>query len=602
MASHKNFQVDRNKKKNTKNIFEKGNMTRKETPKSERMMNAIAERASFYRTNPHRFVKECLGIDLKLFQQIILWAMFHMNYVTYIASRGQGKSFLTAIFCVTRAILFPDSEIVVGAGQKSQARELVGKIEKMRNDSPFLQREIRDLKNTANDSRVDFHNGSFVKTVASNEGARGNRAHVLVVDEYRLVDLDIINTVLRKFRSAPRQPKFMNKPEYKGQEKYEEPNQEIYLSSAGFKSEHAYDRVVSYANSMINKAPYFVCSIPYQMAIKEGLLRRGQVEEEMQELTFSEVSWYMEMDSLFYGQSTSSLFKFEDLLKSRKVSKMFYPKEVLSLLGDKSFATPKKETGEIRVVSADIAVMGGGGKNDATALTVARLIPKKDGYDREIVYLETFEGMHTILQAVRIKQLYYDFACDYIVLDRAGAGIGVYDALAEKTTDKERGIEYEPLSCFNNDELAKRCMYPNAPKVIYAIHATGELNSDIAFKFNDDLKRGKILLPVIEVEGNEFLISSEKYTQLPLDLQQKFKMPYVHASLLINETINLETEINPDNGRVKLKEARNARKDRYSSISYLNFFASELELKNRKKRNNNIDPSKLFMARRAKLY
>lgn len=150
-------------------------MTRKQMPKSERMMFAVAERTSYYRANPHRFVRECLGIELKLFQQIILWFMFHMNYVTYIASRGQGKSYLTAIYCVTRAILYPDSEIVVAAGQKSQARELIGKIEKMRNDSYFLRREIRDLKNTANDSRVDFHGGSFVKTVASNEGARGRQ-------------------------------------------------------------------------------------------------------------------------------------------------------------------------------------------------------------------------------------------------------------------------------------------------------------------------------------------------------------------------------------------------------------------------------------------
>lgn len=430
-----------------------------------------------------------------------------------------------------------------------------------------------------------------------------NRAHVLVVDEYRLVPIDIINTVLRKFRSAPRQPKFLSKTPYKeDKEYYEEPNQEIYLSSAGFKSEHCYDRVVSYNNSMINNAPYFVCSIPYQLAIKEGLLRRGQVQEEMQELTFNEVSWYMEMESLFYGQSTSSLFKFEDLQRSRKIAQMFYPKELTSLINDKAFHPPKRGAGEIRVISADIAVLGSKSKNDATAITVARLIPIKDGYSREIVYLETHDGMHTGHQALRIKQLFYDFDCQYIVLDRAGAGIGVYDMLAEKTIDKERGKEYEALSCMNNEELAKRCMYPNSPKVIYAIHGNSELNSEIAFKFKDDLSRGKIQLPVIEVEGREFLISSDKFTDLPFDIQQKFSMTYIQASLLINETINLETEINKDTGRVKLKETRGARKDRYSSISYLNYFASELEIKNRKNKPKTYDVSKMFMSRKAKLY
>ena len=85
----------------------------------------------------------------------------------------QGKSFLTAIFCVTRAILYPNSKIVVAAGQKSQAREIVQKIDDLRKNSPFLQREISNIKISINDSSVEFHNTSWIRTVASNDGARG---------------------------------------------------------------------------------------------------------------------------------------------------------------------------------------------------------------------------------------------------------------------------------------------------------------------------------------------------------------------------------------------------------------------------------------------
>lgn len=596
MAGYQNFQVKRNKEKNSVNIFDSAKSRKKEATKSERMMEGIAVWTSFYRANPHRFVRDYLGIELKLFQQILLWAMMHFHFMTYIASRGQGKTFLTAIFCVTRAILYPESKIVASAGQKSQAREIIQKIDDMRKGSPLLQREISALKVSINDSSIEFHNGSWIQTVASNDGARGKRSNLLIVDEYRLVDIDVINTVLRKFQTAPRQPRYLNKKEYLH---LQERNKEIYLSSAFFKSHHTYDRVESYTNSMVNGKSYFVCSLPYQIAIKEGLLMREQVEDEMQELTFNEVSWLMEMEALFYGQSTKSIFKFEDLHKSRKLGKLLYPKEISSLISDKAFATPKREAGEIRVISADIAVMAGS-QNDATALTVARLVPKKDGYDREIVYLETLEGTHTGQQALRIKQLFYDFDCQWIVLDRAGAGIGVYDALAERTIDSARGVEYEPFSCSNNEELAKRCMYPSAPKVIYAIHGTAELNSEIAIRFKDALSRGKVVLPVDETEGNEFLESSEKFKKLPMEVKQRFKLPYIQTTLLINEIINLEAEIN-ETGRIKLKEARTARKDRYSSISYLNYFATELEVKNRKQKLD-IDPTKLFMVKRAKLY
>ena len=80
---------------------------------------------------------------------------------------------MTAIFCVTRAVLYPESKIIAAAGQKSQAREIVQKIEELRATSSNLEREILNLKTSVNDSSVTFHNGSWIRTVASNDGARG---------------------------------------------------------------------------------------------------------------------------------------------------------------------------------------------------------------------------------------------------------------------------------------------------------------------------------------------------------------------------------------------------------------------------------------------
>lgn len=58
--------------------------------KSERIMNGIAVWCSFYRSNPQRFVKDYLNVNLKLFQKILLYEMMHNNYFMYIAARGQG--------------------------------------------------------------------------------------------------------------------------------------------------------------------------------------------------------------------------------------------------------------------------------------------------------------------------------------------------------------------------------------------------------------------------------------------------------------------------------------------------------------------------------
>ena len=595
MASYGNFQNDREKNKNSYNMFKRAKSHKKTETRSEKFMNGIDIWTSFYRANPHRFAKDFLNLDLKIFQQILLYMMMHFNFFVYIAARGQGKTYLTAIFVVTMMVLYPKSKIVIAAGQKSQGREIIGKVKEILIDAPLLAKEIKDLKDSANEPYIEMHNGSWLRVVAAAQGSRGSRSSVLVVDEFRMVDDDIIDTVLKKMQSSPRDAGYLRKPEYAH---LKERNKQIYLTSAWYKAHSSYDRFVSTVEAMLEGRKYFACSIPYQVSIKENLLDRRQVEDEMNEKTFSEVKWEMEMNAIFWGTNLDSYFKYEETQKNRKLNRVYYPREVSELVNDKKIHLPKKEHGEIRLVSADIATMGGS-SNDASAFTVGRLIPSKNGYQKHIIYIETIEGGHTNVQANRIRQLYDDFDCDYIVLDTFNAGIGVYDRLTEHTTDPERGTEYMPFSCINDERLAERCVYSNAPKVIYSIRATTQMNSEIAAMFKDGLRRGNIHLPIHEDDARDVLNTIKGYSSLDAEYQLKFKMPYIQTTLLINEILNLEGELVGSN--IKLKETRGMRKDRYSSISYLNYIANELEVKNRK-RKTDFDPKKLFMVKKSSLF
>ena len=58
--------------------------------KEQKTMETVAWRAAYYRANPQRFVGEVLGIHLKLFQKILIWAMMQYNYFMFIAARGLG--------------------------------------------------------------------------------------------------------------------------------------------------------------------------------------------------------------------------------------------------------------------------------------------------------------------------------------------------------------------------------------------------------------------------------------------------------------------------------------------------------------------------------
>ena len=123
----------------------------------------------------------------------------------------QGKTFLVSLFCVIRCILYPGTKIAVAAGVKGQAAEVIAKIkdELCKNyqwGSSNLCNEIEDVKYGQNDASCKFKNGSWIKIVTSNDNARSKRANILITDEFRIVDLSVINTVLRKFLTAPRQP------------------------------------------------------------------------------------------------------------------------------------------------------------------------------------------------------------------------------------------------------------------------------------------------------------------------------------------------------------------------------------------------------------
>jgi hypothetical protein len=148
--------------------------------------------------------------------------------------------------------------------------------------------------------------------------------------------------------------------------------------------------------------------------------------------------------------------------------------------------------------------------------------------------------------------------------------------------------------------MAKRCRVSNAPKVIYSIKANAAFNSDAAVSLRDCLNRGKMRLLADEDNAREEFYSKYKdFYKLSSELQNELMMPFIQTTLLINEMVNLEADIN--NGILRLKEKSGNRKDRYSSVSYGNYFANVLE-RNLKKPNNNDLSNFKFPFRKPKIF
>ncbi len=573
----------------------------------ERVIEGMAIWGSYYRENFDIFVEEYLQLDfLKWFQTMLLVMMNRSRVFLWIAARGMGKSFLIAIFAVARCILYPGTKVVITSGTRGQSINVLEKIQtELMPVSPNLRNEIdmNKTKFSGQDAKVMFKNGSFIKVVTASDNARSNRANILIVDEFRMVKKDTIDTVLKKFLTSRRMPPYRELTEAQRKAEYaKEPNKSCFLSSAYFKDHWSFNKMLDTFKLMLDDSKTdFVCGFPYQLSIQEGLLFPEDVESDMLETDFNEIKWSMEMEAMWFGDEDGAFFDFDSISKNRRIKYAMYPDKLANLLGNsQKVRIPPKQNGEKRILSADVALMSSNKhNNDATAIFINQMLPSKQGrYTSNIVYGDSCEGLHTEDQALVIRRLYDEFSCDYIVLDCTGLGLGVYDALVRDIVDPDTGEVYPALSCCNDPEMAARCTTKGAEKVIWSIKATPKLNSDCAVLLREGFRSSKIRLLMTEYDADSLLADIKGYSSLSSMEKISLQMPYVHTTLLINELVKLQHE--ESGGRVRVFERSGMRKDRYSSLSYNYYVALQIESKVGKQRGNDFG-SDMFLFKPPKI-
>ena len=560
----------------------------------EKVQEGAAYWGSYYRHNPDKFAEEYLHIQLKKFQRILLVMMFYCTIFVLVACRGIGKTYISSIYCVIRCILYPGTRICIASGTRGQAINVLEKIiQELMPSSPELQAEIDEKKTKMNGTNalIVFKNTSVIKVVTASDSSRGNRCNVLLLDEYRLISKDVIDTVLRKFLNLRRQPKYYAlTAEEKKRELAKEKNLTLYLSSAFFKDHWSYLKCVDTFKVMLDEnRKQFVCGFPYQLSIEEGLLDPEGVADEMTESDFSEVKWSMEMDALWYGTGDDAFFDFTSISKNRKIKLPYLPDRLSSKVSGNQLRIPPKANGEIRIISLDVALMSSKkNNNDAAAIFVNQMLPTKAGrFVNNIIYTEVHEGLTTNNLALVIRKLFEEYLCDYLVIDTQGVGLGVYDQLIYEIVDSENGEVYPAISCINDKIMAERCTVPGARKVIYSVKASAQFNSDCAFLLREAFRSGKVRLLGTEYDADEWLSEVKGYNSLSPSEKMALKMPYIHTTLLVDELTKLQHEEN--GGKIKVYERSGMRKDRYSSLSYNYYIAVQLEKKAAKKQNLEID-------------
>lgn len=560
---------------------------------NERNMDNFLLWNTFFKRNLHRVATDYLGIKLYLYQILILYLMGVSRFIAIIASRSAAKSFIIALYACCICIVKPGTKVVLSSSTKGQSKLIIS--EKIRNElmtkSQMLRKEIRSIKDNQNEVIVFFRNTSTITVVPASENGRGYRSTCIIREEFRQIDKHIEDSVLAPFQII-RTPPFLLDSYYSQIKDLQEESVDVYISSSWLDNGHWMWKIVDQAyDGMIDDLDMCLLAFDESITLKHNIKSMTYMQNEKKKQ--DPLTWRIEFLNERVKEDSSAYFTYSMLQKNQRSKKAFYPRKTSDArLNKKNPYDISKQTGEIRIVSCDMAFVENK-RNDNSIFSCMRLLPEyttynrensktvnvNNGYRRIVSYIESVQGGDTAKQARRIRQLYEDFHADYIVLDMRNAGIAIYDMIARVMYDEERDCEYAPLSCMNDDNIAKRVIADGATPCIFAVVATPKLNSEIAQDFRRTLDEGMIdLLIGFEQASEEILPNISEYVNSPdANTQLFYEAPFLETQALISETTSLIYEKNVQTGAITIKERGSNRKDRYTSVSYGSYFAGLLE-------------------------
>jgi hypothetical protein len=557
----------------------------------------IADWQLFYLNNLDIFTEEFLEIPLHQFQRELLLNCRKYEVMDVVASRGLSKSFCIALLANNLALLLPNVSILITSMTLNQSNIIIKeKIDEMftseistKVNSPILKQLRKDgfiqFKNDKNTGGliVEYGNGSKIFAVNCGDSARGKRSNIVIIDESALVPKTIYDEVIKPTLEPYR---------FKGLELL--PKQ-IFLTSARTKDNwmwrHLKSTVTEHykGNKKDGEYKYGFFAGDAYTAVMNGIMNPATLKDTRK--STDDFSFQTEYLNIWLGEGKDAIFKYSDFHEAQIWENAFIPTEPMDYISGRKREI-KKNPNEIRLMSIDIALVGGK-NNDNTAITLGVL--NTDSGIRRVEYIWAKSGMNSILQVMMIKRLYYDYECDYMVYDTQGVGNAIYDLMTDETDDyefdrtKANGNPY-PAWNINLDKKLQLCSDTViTDKLVKAMQVGEEVmipfvglttsNSDMHYAMWNTMRDKKLILLKNRAEMESILIDKmPKFIIKRAEEKANILIPYLETDLLINETIDLIATRN-DKNLISVKEKRIGTKDRYMSLAMFNLLCDKLYTK-----------------------
>ncbi len=511
---------------------------------------------SYYRYYVDKFAVDMLGMtNLFPFQRLLLRAMGRYPNIMILACRGLTKSYISAVFLVCMAILYPGISIGIVSGNGIQARMVIKqKIdgELLKNEN--IRREISGKISTSpEDCIVKFKNGSSIRAITlgqnqKGDGARGWRFQLILVDEARLVKSDTLKEVIVPMTKTPRENAIRNKSQFP--EAISEEPKVIYISSAWLKTCDLYQRFLNFYSKMTSgDKNYFVASLDYRVGVDAGIFTLEQMMREKDDPEMSMDKWAYEYEGRFVGSSNDSYYPYDITYQCR--------------LLDRCELEQPKNSKYIYIITHDVAVSSRTG-SDNSCTHVIKLTPKSNGtFNKDVVYTKTMNGVSLKEQRNLLRQLMHiNFPnTEKLVIDVQSAGQGLLSLLEEPWSyrDGKGNLVEFPALIQDNDEDSIRLL-PDALPIIRGVMANEQFNGTY-YPYMKSCFEDRSLRLLVDSSETDEEYKNGKY-------KPEEQVMHVEHDNLLQELSNIKQSFTNNGRLIYDRIVKNAKRDRATSLMY----------------------------------
>lgn len=464
-------------------------------------------------------------------------------------TRGTSKSFLAILSQVLACIFLPNSKrFLVSQFKKASLDIAKQKLEEIWYWYPLLKNETFNIKQSTDYIEITFKNGSIFHILALSASSRGQRATGGIIEEAALIDGRDLNEVIIPMMNVPR----------RGPDGLVDPNephqQQVYITSAGPKTCYAYEKLVELiVQEIIDPDDVFVWGSGYELPVHFGLLDKKFLNEQKLSSSFDEDSFARESASIWTGSSNDSWFNPNKLIRARNL-----------LHTERKFMPNANNPDLFYIIAVDVARYGG---NDSS-IEVIKVFPHNGAWKKKVVYMENITKTSFPVQAGRIKQLIQAFNPREVVIDGNGLGAGLIDEMVLPSRGPKGELQ-EPVYVINDAENYPIPAGEKKKALIYNMKANAQLNTEIYSNLYIQVNSGNVDLLANERIVKEKLMATKKGQKMSYLAREKFLLPYVMTSRLIDEINNLKLKPTGAAGQVAVEQiSKRINKDRVSALGY----------------------------------